>query len=141
VGLGVLEPRWKSEYRRVRPFSTRDYEYEKLEQMAILIWTQPLLAENVGVSYFPKYGRQLFSTELQVGFEASRSWMLQDELMDLFREGTWWTGVVQLQNRTAYQGYKVVTRMGMQSQWRRYEDAPDQQNSVFSLTVNASLNQ
>ena len=141
VGLGVFEPRWKSEYRRVRPFSTRDYEYEKLEQMAILIWTQPLLAENVGVSYFPKYGRQLFSTELQVGFEASRSWMLQDELMDLFREGTWWTGVVQLQNRTAYQGYKVVTRMGMQSQWRRYEDAPDQQNSVFFLTVNASLNQ
>ena len=141
VGLGVLEPRWKSEYRRVMPYSNRDFEYEKLEQMAVLIWTQPLLAENVGVSYFPKYGRQLFSTELQIGIEASRSWMLKNALTDRFREGTWWTGVVQLQNRTAYQGYKVVTRMGMQSQWRRHKAASVQQTSVFFLTINASLNQ
>ena len=63
-----------------------------------LIWTQPLLAENVGVSYFPKYGRQLFSTELQTGVEASRSWISGDELLDLFRDGTWWTAVAQLQN-------------------------------------------
>ena len=141
VGLGVFEPRWKSEYRRVMPYSNRDFEYEKLEQMAVLIWTQPLLAENVGVSYFPKYGRQLFSTELQIGIEASRSWMLKNALTDRFREGTWWTGVVQLQNRTAYQGYKVVTRIGMQSQWRRHKVASVQQTSVFFLTMNASLNQ
>ena len=141
VRLGVIEPRWKSEYRRVRPYSTREDKYQKLEQIVTLIWTQPLLAENVGVSYFPKYGRQLFSTELQTGVEASRSWISGDELLDLFRDGTWWTAVAQVQNRTAYQGYKVVTRVGMQSQWRYYKVPPGQQTSLFFLTVNASLNQ
>ena len=102
IGLGVLEPRWKSEYRRERPFSTRVSLSESIEQWAILMWTQPLMAESVGVSYFPKYGRQLFSTELQVGIEAGRLWLLQGMRAGAERDATSWTACA-LRNQIAYQ--------------------------------------
>ena len=50
VGLAVFEPRWKSEYRRDRPFTTRSDKAESLEETLFLLWTQPLFAESAGVS-------------------------------------------------------------------------------------------
>jgi hypothetical protein len=140
IGLGVLEPRWKSEYRRERPFSTRVSLSESIEQWAILMWTQPLMAESVGVSYFPKYGRQLFSTELQVGIEAGRLWLLQGMRAGAERDATSWTGVVQLRNQTAYQGYQIVTRTGGQLQRRNLKGAGSQDASTVFMTVTAGLN-
>ena len=140
IGLGVLEPRWKSEYRRERPFSTRVSLSESIEQWAILMWTQPLMAESVGVSYFPKYGRQLFSTELQVGIEAGRLWLLQGMRAGAERDATSWTGVVQLRNQTAYQGYQIVTRTGGQLQRRNLKGAGSQDASAVFMTVTAGLN-
>ncbi len=141
IGLGVLEPRWKSEYRRERPFSSRLPASESIEQLGILMWTQPLMAESVGVSYFPKYGRQLFSTELQVGIEAGRLWLLEGTRTGAETDATSWTGVVQLRNQTAYQGYQIVTRTGAQLQRRNLKGAASQDASTVFMSVTAGLNQ
>ena len=141
IGLGVLEPRWKSEYRRERPFSSRLPASESIEQLGILMWTQPLMAESVGVSYFPKYGRQLFSTELQVGIEAGRLWLLEGTRTGAETDATSWTGVVQLRNQTAYQGYQIVTRTGAQLQRRNLKGAASQEASTVFMSVTAGLNQ
>jgi hypothetical protein len=140
IGLGVLEPRWKSEYRRERPFSRRLPTAESIEEIAILMWTQPLLAETVGVSYFPKYGRQLFSTELQIGIEAGRLWLLEGMRPGAEANATSWTGVIQLRNQTAYQGYQIVTRTGAQLQKRNIEGRDGQDASMVFMTIHAGLN-
>ena len=104
------------------------------------MWTQPLLAETVGVSYFPKYGRQLFSTELQVGIEAGRLWLLEGMRPGVESDATSWTGVIQLRNQTAYQGYQIVTRTGAQLQKRNLKGKKGQDASMVFMTIHAGLN-
>ncbi len=139
IGLGVLEPRWKSEYRKERPFSRRLSTVSSLEQIGILLWTQPLLAETVGVSYFPKYGRQLFSTELQLGIEGGWLWILEGQRPGFEADAFTWTTVVQLRNQTAYQGYQIVTRTGAQLQRRDIEGGPTRESSMVFMTIHAGL--
>ena len=139
VGLGVLEPRFKSEFRRERPFSTRRLESTSLEETFFLIWTQPLLAEAVGISYFPRYGRQIFNTELQVGLEIGRLWLLEGEREEVDADFLGWTAVAQLTNRTAYQGYQLVTTTGLQFQQRRFAGRAPQEASLVFMTLYAGL--
>lgn len=141
VGLNVLEPRWKSEYRRDRPFSSRHSTAESLEQIFFLLWTQPLFAEQGGVTYFPKFGRQLFDSQLQLGLELSRFWMLEGERDEIAEDFSSLTTVVQLTNRVAYQGYQVVTRIGAQLTKKRFAESPSENSSLFFLTMNAGLGQ
>ena len=139
VGLGVLEPRFKSEFRRERPFSTRRLESTSLEETFFLIWTQPLLAEAVGISYFPRYGRQIFNTELQVGLEVGRLWLLEGKREEVDADFFGWTAVAQLTNRTAYQGYQLVTTTGVQFQQRRFAGRTPQEASLVFMTLYAGL--
>ncbi len=139
VGLAVLEPRWKSEYRRDRPFSTRQPEAESLEETLFLLWTQPLFAETSGVSYFPRFGRQLFDSQLQLGLERSYFWMLDGRREDLEEDFTSWTLLMQLTNRVAYQGYELVTRLGLQMARRNFAESESESSSLFFLTINAGL--
>ena len=139
VGLAVLEPRWKSEYRRDRPFSTRQPEAESLEETLFLLWTQPLFAETSGVSYFPRFGRQLFDSQLQLGIERSYFWMLDGRREDLEEDFTSWTLLMQLTNRVAYQGYELVTRLGLQMARRNFAESESESSSLFFLTINAGL--
>ncbi len=139
VGLAVLEPRWKSEYRRDRPFTTRLDNAESLEETLFLLWTQPLFAETSGVSYFPRYGRQLFDSQLQIGLERSWFWMLDGTREDLAEDFGSWTLLFQLTNRVAYQGYELVTRLGAQLERRTFAESPAQSNSLFFLSLNAGL--
>lgn len=141
VGLGVLEPRFKSEFRKERPFSTRRSESTSLEETFFLMWTQPLFAETVGVTYFPRYGRQLFNTELQVGLEAGWLWLLEGTREEVDADFFGWTGVAQLKNRTAYQGYQLVATTGVQFQQRRFEGRPAQEASLVFMTLYAGLKQ
>ena len=57
IGLSVLEPRIKSELRRGKPYSAFLSISTIAEQTLFVIWTQPIMAESVGVAYFPRYGR------------------------------------------------------------------------------------
>ena len=139
VGLGVLEPRFKSEFRRERPFSTRRLESTSLEETFFLIWTQPLLAEAVGISYFPRYGRQIFNTELQVGLEVGQLWLLEGKREEVDANFFGWTAVAQLTNRTAYQGYQLVTTTGFQFQQRRFAGRTPQEASLVFMTLYAGL--
>ena len=139
VGLGVLEPRFKSEFRRERPFSTRLLESTSLEETFFLIWTQPLFAESVGVSYFPRYGRQIFNTELQMGLEVGRLWLLEGKREEVDADFFGWTAVAQLTNRTAYQGYQLVTTTGVQFQQRRFAGRAPQEASLVFMTLYAGL--
>ena len=141
VGLGVLEPRFKSEFRKERPFSTRLPASTSLEETFFLMWTQPLFAETVGVSYYPRYGRQLFNTELQVGVEAGWLWLLEGMREEVDADFFGWTAVAQLLNRTAYQGYQLVTTTGVQFQQRRFEGRPAQESSLVYMTLYAGLSQ
>ncbi|MBT4503441.1 MAG: hypothetical protein HOC74_37265 [Gemmatimonadetes bacterium] len=139
VGLAVLQPRWKSEYRRDRPYSTRLPAATSVEQTFLLLWTQPLLAEQVGVSYFPRYGRQMFNTKVQLGLEVSRFWLLEGERQEIDQDFSRWTGIVQLTNRSAYEGYQVITRTGVRvGQWN-FDHRRRQRTSTFFMTVNAGL--
>jgi len=139
VGLAILEPRWKSEYRRDSPFSTRLPEAESLEQTLFLLWTQPLFAETSGVSYFPRFGRQLFDSQLQLGLERSFFWMLDGQREEISEDFKSWTFLLQLTNRVAYQGYELVTRLGLQLARQSFATSSTESSSLFFLTINAGL--
>ena len=139
IGLAVLEPRWKSEYRRDRPFSTRLPSGESLEQTLFLLWTQPLFAETSGVAYFPRFGRQLFDSQLQLGLERSFFWLLDGRREEIGEDFTSWTLLTQLTNRVAYQGYELVTRLGLQLARQTFAASETESSSLFFLTVNAGL--
>jgi hypothetical protein len=139
LGLGILEPRWKSEWQQVRPFSARQQAFTSLEQLGILLWTQPLLAEKTKVGYFGRYGRQLFDTQLQVGVEGDWFWLVEGRREDLGEDFFRWTWITQLTNRVAYQGYQVVTRAGLRLSSWDFARSPGQQSSLFFLTLNAGL--
>jgi hypothetical protein len=139
LGRGTLEPRWKSEWQRERPFSLRQPASTSLEQLGILMWTQPLLAEKTRIGYFARYGRQLFDTQLQVGLEGDWFWLLRGQREEVGGDFFRWTWIGQLTNRVAYQGYQLVTRAGLRlSRWN-FAHQPDQQSSLFFLTLNAGL--
>ena len=139
AGLAVFEPRFKSEYRRERPFSRRLPRAESLEETLFLLWTQPLLAEHTTVEYFPRYGRQLFSTELQVGLEFSWFRLLDGRYEGIDEDFSSRFAVVQLLNRTAYQGYDLVTSVGLEIGRRRFRHRPDQRRNLFFMTIHAGL--
>ena len=139
VGLAVFEPRIKSEIRSDRPFNALLEKVVLAEQTLFLIWTQPLMAESVGVAYFPRYGRQMFNTQLQVGLELSRLNLLEGQ-SETVREGSRsWTLVSQLTNRVGYLGYQLVLRAGLRLGNRYLDGGDDEGSSLFFLTVNAGL--
>ena len=86
-----------------------------------------------------RYGRQVFSTELQLGLELSRLWLLDGRLEDVEQDYRSWTTVAQLSNRSAYLGYQLVTRIGLQISRKRFDDERTQRVSAFFLTVHAGL--
>ncbi len=138
-GLATLQPRFKSEYRNERPYSTRRPQFSALEEMLALLWTQPLMAEEVGVSYFPRYGRQQFNTILELGIETSRLWLLEGHSEEY--EQNFWrsTLIVQLRNGVAYEGYRLVTRAGLRlSRWH-FDDGHSQRSNTLFMTINAGL--
>jgi hypothetical protein len=139
VGLAVFEPRWKSEYRQERPFSRRLPAARSLEETVFLLWTQPLMAEQVGVTYFPRYGRQIFSTELQAGLEVSWFRLLEGRYEEVAADYSSWTWITQLANRSAFQGYQVVTRIGLELGRQHFADQPDQRRNLFFATIHAGL--
>jgi hypothetical protein len=136
VGMAILEPRWKSEFRRQRPYSHRLPTLTVLEETGSLLWTQPLLAEKVGVNYFPGYGRQMFKTELEAGLEFGWRWALDGSGEPDSRN---WGAVIQLSDRVAYQGYNLVARAGLRVGHQRAEGQPSRRTSLFLLSVNAGL--
>ena len=139
VGLGVIEPRWKSEYRWQRPYSARRPPSSSVEQTAILMWTQPLLGESVTVSYFPGYGRQLFKSEFQLGIERLWFWLLEGRRTESSEDYSRWTVLAQLTNRSAYEGYHLIARAGVRfSRWD-LERSPDQKSSLLFMTVQVGL--
>ena len=139
IGLATLQPRFKSEYRRERPYSTRQTAYSVLEEMFILLWTQPLMAESVGVSYFPRYGRQQFNTLMELGLETSRLWLLSGQNGDMNQDFWRSTVIVQLRNEVAYEGYRLVTRTGLRlSRWF-FDDGRSQRSNALFMSINAGL--
>ncbi len=136
IGMGVLEPRWKSEFRRERPYSTRLAELTVLEQTGYFLWTQPLLAEKAGITYFPGYGRQMFNTELEVGLEFGWRWALAGTPEPDSRN---WSAVLQLSDRVAYQGYNLVARAGLRVGQERADGRQARRTSLFLLSINAGL--
>ena len=139
LGLATLEPRVKSEFRHQRPFSTRRPAFTTLEEIVILLWSQPLLAERVGVSYFAGYGRQRFKTTLQLGLETSRFWLLQGRREEIAEDFWRWTLIAQLTNRVAYEGYQLVTRTGLRLSAWRFEHSRNQRTNMLFMTINAGL--
>lgn len=139
VGLATLQPRFKSEFRHERPFSVRRPASTSLEETAILLWTQPLMAETVGVAYFPRYGRQRFNTELQLGLEFSRLWLLEGRREDIGENFSRWTTIIQLSNRVAYEGYQLATRTGLRLSAWNFSRRRDQRTNTFFLTIIAGL--
>ncbi|MSR84327.1 MAG: hypothetical protein EXS58_15620 [Candidatus Latescibacteria bacterium] len=136
IGMGVLEPRWKSEFRRERPYSSRLPAFTELEETGSLLWTQPLLAERVGVNYFPGYGRQKFNTVLETGLEFGWRWALAGAGAPDSRN---WSAVIQLSDRVAYQGYNLVARAGLRMGEERIQGQRTQRTSLFLLSINAGL--
>ena len=139
LALAVLEPRWKSEYRQDRPFSTRLPTARSLEETVFLLFTQPLFAETTSVNYFARYGRQIFNTEIQLGIELSRFWMLEGRREEVDQDFSGRTFVLQLTNRVGYQGYNMVTRLGVQLSRRSFQRDKAQETSLLFITMNAGL--
>ena len=140
VGLAVLKPRWKSEYRNNRPLRRHLPATASLEETVTLIWSQPLLEEHVTVGYFPGFGRQLFSTEFQVGLERSWFRLLKGHYEHATEHFRSWTLLTQLQNRSAYLGYRLVSRLGLEIGRRQFETRPNQHRSLVFATMHVGLN-
>ncbi|MFT7694880.1 MAG: hypothetical protein ACI8P2_003514, partial [Candidatus Latescibacterota bacterium] len=104
-----------------------------------LLWTQPLFAESAGVSYFPRYGRQLFDSQLQIGIERSWFWMMDGMREEIAEDFGSWTLLLQLTNRVAYQGYQLVTRAGMQVERQNFARSATESASMLFLSMNAGL--
>ncbi len=137
VGLGVVEPRWKSEFRRDNPFSTRLPTAESLEESVFLMWSLPVFAERTSVNYHAGYGRQLFDSQLQLGIELARFWMLEGQRTGQDQDFTGQTFILQLINRTGYLGYQLVTRAGLQWQRRNLSRSENESASVIFISMNA----
>jgi hypothetical protein len=138
-GLATLEPRFKSEYRHERPYSTRRSVFSSIEEMLTLLWTQPLLAERVGVSYYPRYGRQQFKSTLELGLETSRLWLLQGRSAETQQDFWRWTLIAQLRNGVAYEGYQLITRAGLRLSSWQFADGRHQRSNAIFMTINAGL--
>ena len=139
VGRGLLEPRWKSEYRADRPYDARRPLARSLEESLFLMWRQPLLSELTSVNYYARYGKQLFDTELQIGLEWTRGWLLEGERRELDSGFTARTLIVQVINRVGFQGYQLVTRGGIQVGDRDPESGPAERSSLLFVSMNAGL--
>jgi hypothetical protein len=139
VGAAFLQPRWKSEFRRDRPYSVRHKIATSVEQTATLLWSNPLMAERVSVGYFPRYGRQKFDTQLQLGVEASRFWLLEGAREEADGSYSDWAWLTQLTNRSVYLGYELVTRIGLRITRRNYAQGAPDRSSLFFLAMNAGL--
>ncbi|MEE2832821.1 MAG: hypothetical protein VYD18_10735 [Candidatus Latescibacterota bacterium] len=139
IGLAVLEPRFKSEYRSDRPFRKQLSTARSIEETVFLLWTQPLFAERTTVNYYAGYGKQLFDTEIQAGLEVSRLWMIDGRREDIDQGFSGQTVVFQLVNRVAYQGYKLVSRTGLQFTRRKLEDGERQDSNLVFMVINAGL--
>ncbi|NKB67599.1 MAG: hypothetical protein GKR89_11090 [Candidatus Latescibacteria bacterium] len=139
VGLGLLKPRFKSEFRRDRPFSTRQSTAASLEETFILLWIQPLMAEQTNVNYYPRYGKQRFNTQLQVGVELTRFWMLAGRRPEIDQDFGGRALLAQLTNRVAYTGYLLVSRLGVQWTQRRFERDRTQRATTLFMTIHAGL--
>ena len=139
IGLGVLEPRIKSELRSETPFSSFLNPYTISEQTLFLIWTQPLMAESVGVAYFPRYGRQQFNTQMQIGLELGQIRLLNGQSEEINQNSHSWNCVMQLTNRVGYLGYDLVLRAGLRLGKNKFENGDNYRTSLFFLTVNAGL--
>ena len=139
VGRGLLEPRWKSEYRADRPYDVRRPRARSIEESLFLLWRQPLLSELTSVNYYARYGKQLFDTELQFGLEWTRGWLLQGARPGLDGDFTARTLVLQVINRVGYQGYQLVTRGGVQVSDRDPESGPAERASTLFVSMNAGL--
>ncbi|MBT7594899.1 MAG: hypothetical protein HN559_08320, partial [Gemmatimonadetes bacterium] len=100
---------------------------------------QPIFAEQTSVNYYAGYGRQLFDTELQVGLELDRFWMLDGTRPDVGEDFKGQTVVVQIINRVGYLGYNLVTRAGIQYGRRDFESIEDERTSTLFVTMNAGL--
>ena len=100
---------------------------------------QPILAEQVSISYYARHGRQIFDTQLQCGLEWSRFWMLEGRHPEVAEDFMGRTLVIQLTNRVGYAGYQLVTRVGAQWLWRDFDHSEDQRSSMLFMTINAGL--
>ncbi len=77
----------------------------------------------------------------QAGVEAGKFWLLDGMREEVDADFFNWTAVAQLLNRTAYQGYQLVTTTGVQFQQRRFEGRPAQESSLVFMTLYAGLSQ
>ena len=59
-----------------------------------------------------------------------------EDVQDDYRS---WTSVAQLSNRSAYLGYQLVTRIGIQIGRKRFDSQRSQRVSAFFLTIHAGL--
>jgi hypothetical protein len=60
----------------------------------------------------------------------------REEISEDFKS---WTFLLQLTNRVAYQGYELVTRLGLQLARQSFATSPTESSSLFFLTINAGL--
>ena len=81
----------------------------------------------------------MFDTELQLGLEASRFWLLEGARPEADDDYFGWAWLGQLTNRNAYQGYELVTRIGLRLTRRDFAHGISQSSSLFFLAMNAGL--
>ena len=65
--------------------------------------------------------------------------MLKGQRDDIDQDVRTWTAVVQLTNHVAYQGYRMVTRTGLQWTRRHFELGRSERANLMFFTVNAGL--
>ena len=65
--------------------------------------------------------------------------MLDGAREEIAEDFSSWTLLTQLTNRVAYQGYQLVTRLGVQVERQHFAERPTERASMLFLSVNAGL--
>ena len=74
-----------------------------------------------------------------MGLERSWFWMLDGAREEIAEDFNSWTLLLQLTNRVAYQGYQLVTRLGVQVERQSFAKSASESASMLFLSMNAGL--
>ncbi|MEW6749452.1 MAG: hypothetical protein AB1505_00555 [Candidatus Latescibacterota bacterium] len=129
LGRVTVEPRWKSEFLRERPFRSTDPARRELTETGFLLARFPVLRQTL----------------VELGLEVSHFEQLRDDAQgvpyhrSLSPDANSRVLAFQFSNTSDYVGYKLNVRAGFRLQKRTFETQPSSTTSAAYMTVYAGL--
>lgn len=126
LGRLVIQPKWKSTYRREVPYRVQNLISEDWEETAFLFAHYPLLR----------------TSHLEGGLELTRYTQIRGPIPPMY-DSMNYTGKVfalQITNAVDHYGYRLTAQLGYRLDWKTYDDRKRSSSTAF-LSVFAGRNE